>query len=95
MVLPDVLILLTTLYVISLLAAILYETTSPTLKSGTQPVVPLVTAPPFVIVNDLPPKSFLVSNTTSAAKVLLAAVDLTDFTSERSNSVTDVIILPS
>ena len=68
--------------------------TSPTLKLLTQPGVPLVTTPPLVILNDLPTRSFLVSNTTSAANVLDAAVDLTDFISLRSNSVMSVITLP-
>ena len=85
---------LTTLNVMSVIPPRLYAITSPILKFFTQPGVPLVMTPPLVILNDLPVRSFLVSNTTSAAKVLDAAVDLTDFISLRSNSVTAVITLP-
>ena len=64
------------------------------MKLDTQPGVPLVTTDALpdapATVKDLPVKSFLVSNKTSAANVLPAAVDLTDFTSLRSKSVTSV-----
>ena len=88
------LIALTLLNVISVTPPSLYDIISPTLKFDTQPGVPLVTTPPLVILNDLPVKSFLVSSNTSAAKVLPAAVDLTDFTSLISNLLMLVITLP-
>ena len=97
--LPAALIDFTTLNVTSVCPVRLYETTSPTLKFFTQPVVPLVTIdslPDFpATLNVLPVKSFLVSKTKSAANVLLPAVDLTDFTSLILYSTTAVITLPS
>ena len=90
------LIALTWLKVLSVTPANLYDIISPTLKLFTQPTPdPLVTTPPEVIVNDLPPKFTFGSNTTSAAKVLDPPVDLTDFTSVKSLSVIAVITLPS
>ena len=80
---------LTTLNVMSVCPPRLYDITSPTLKLVTQPGVPLVITPPLVILKDLPVRSFFVSRTTSAANVLLAAVDLTDLTSLRSKSLID------
>ena len=56
--------------------------------------MPLVITPPLVILNDLPVRSLLVSSTTSAANVLLPAVDLIDFTSPKSWDVISVITLP-
>ena len=71
---------------------------SSTRKLFAQPAPPeeSVLVPPdwALILNPIPAKLNFSSNTTSAVNVLEAAVDLTDLISDKSYSVTLVIIIP-